>query len=185
MCLASAPAHRELGANHPHCSVVNFRTKGYHARLRTRRGAIAPPMDFLSHINLGEMLGDLTVTAFLILLAASIVVVGSMVMFPLIDLAFEKKGKHRIRQHDDLTPYDESWRTGQPWLVLRANFLRQLMSGLPHAQRRHLTLVHDSDQFTESRHRTPLIKRANTGTQTDADLIAPRPNQASTPSNAA
>jgi len=142
-------------------------------------------MDFLSHINLGEMLGDLTVTAFLIFLAASIVVVGSMVMFPLIDLAFE--GKHRIRQHDDLTPYDESWWQGQPWLVLRANFLRQLMNGLPHAQRRHLTLVHD--QFIESRHRTPLIKRPNTGTQMDTDLTASdkkaRPNQASTPSNAA
>ena len=144
-------------------------------------------MDFLSHINLGEMLGGLTVTAFLILLAASIVVVGSMVMFPLIDLAFE--GKHRIRQHDDLTPYDESWRTRQPWLVLRTNFLRRWMSGLPHAQRRHLTVVHDSDQFTELRHRTPLIKRANTGTQMDTDLTAPdkkaRLSQASTPSNAA
>src|SRR5262249_61790035 len=122
-------------------------------------------MDFLSHINLGEMLGDLTVAAFLILLAASIVVVGSMVMFPLIDLAFEKKGKHRIRQHDDLTPYDESWRTGQPWLVLRANFLRQLMSGLRHAQRRHLTLVHDSEQLTEYRPRTRLNKLLHPGSR--------------------
>src|SRR5262249_34997020 len=133
--------------------------------------------------------GKNIVTAFLILLAASVVVVSTMVLFPLIDLAFEKRVELGIRQHDDPTLYDESWRTGQPWLVLRANFLRQLMSALPHAQRRHLTLVHDSDQFTESRHRTLLIKRANTGTQTDTDLIAPdkkaRPNQASTPSNAA
>jgi hypothetical protein len=123
-------------------------------------------MDFLSHINLGEMLGDLTVTTFLILLAASIVVVVSMVMFPLIDLAFEKKVDRRLRQHEDLMLYDDSWRTGRPWLVLRAKFLRQLMSGLPPAQRRHVTLVHDSDQFPQSRHRTPLIKRADTDTQT-------------------
>ena len=44
-------------------------------------------MDFLSHINLGEMFGDLTVTAFLILQPTSVVVVGSIVIFPLIDLA--------------------------------------------------------------------------------------------------
>jgi hypothetical protein len=34
---------------------------------------------------------SLTVTMFLILLAASVVVVSLMVLFPLIDLAFEKK----------------------------------------------------------------------------------------------
>ena len=33
----------------------------------------ATPMDLLWHINLEEMLGDLTVTTFLILLAASVV----------------------------------------------------------------------------------------------------------------
>jgi hypothetical protein len=50
-------------------------------------------MDLLWQINYGEMLGGLTVTTFLILLAASIVVVSSMVMFPLIDVAFKKKAK--------------------------------------------------------------------------------------------
>jgi hypothetical protein len=142
-------------------------------------------MDLLSHINLWEMLGDLTVATFLILLAASVAVASLMVLLPLIDLAFEKKAV--TRPNNDPLAYDESWRSGQPWLLLRSNSLRQLVSGL--AQRRHLTLVHDSDQFAESRHRTPLIKRANTGTQTDTNLIVPdkgaRPNQASTPSNAA
>jgi hypothetical protein len=41
-------------------------------------------MDFLWHINVEEMLGDLTLTTFLILLAASIAVVSLMVLFPLI-----------------------------------------------------------------------------------------------------
>ena len=126
-------------------------------------------MDLLWHINLEEMLGDLTVATFLILLAASVAVASLMVLLPLIDLAFEKKAV--TRPNNDLLAYDESWRSGQPWLLLRSNSLQQLVSGL--AQRRHLTLVHDSDQFPESRHRTPLIKRANTGTQTDTDLIAP------------
>ena len=47
-------------------------------------------MDLLRHIKLGEMLGDLTVAIFLMLLAASFAVVSLMVLLPLIDLAFEK-----------------------------------------------------------------------------------------------
>jgi hypothetical protein len=47
-------------------------------------------MDLFWQINWEEMLSDLIVTTFLILLDASIVVVCSMVMFPLIDLAFKK-----------------------------------------------------------------------------------------------
>jgi hypothetical protein len=38
-------------------------------------------MDVLWHIDLEEMLGDLTVATFLILLAASVVVVGCIVRF--------------------------------------------------------------------------------------------------------
>jgi hypothetical protein len=49
-------------------------------------------MDLLWQINYGEMLSGLSVATFLIL-AASIVVVSSMVMFPLIDVAFKKKAK--------------------------------------------------------------------------------------------
>jgi hypothetical protein len=156
------------------CLVVSFGTKGYHARLQTRRGAavFATPMDFLSHINLGEMLGDLTVTAFLILLAASIVVVGSMVMFPLIDLAFEKKVERRIRGHEDLMLYDDSWRTGRPWILLRSNFLRQLMSDLPpNARRGHLAIVHSSGP--ESHHWTSLIKRSKTAARENTNLVMP------------
>jgi len=51
-------------------------------------------MDLLWQINPWEMLSGLMVTTFLMLLNASIVVVASMVMFPLIDLAFKKKAKH-------------------------------------------------------------------------------------------
>jgi hypothetical protein len=64
------------------------------------------------------MLGDLMVTTFLILLAASIVVVCLMVMFPLIDLAFKKKAKPAPRpaqvetwQHDR-----RSCQGGRGWL---------------------------------------------------------------------
>ena len=48
-------------------------------------------MDLFWQINWEEMLGDLMVTTFLILLATSIVVVCLMVMFPLIDLAFRRR----------------------------------------------------------------------------------------------
>jgi hypothetical protein len=85
-------------------------------------------MDFFWQINWEEMLGDLMVTTFLILLAASIVVVCLMVMFPLIDLAFKKKAKPAPRptqvetwQHDGLTHAQLS---GRPWLALRSDFLR-------------------------------------------------------------
>ena len=50
-------------------------------------------MDLFGQISWEEMFGDLMVTTFLILLAASIVVVCLMVVFPLIDLAFKKKAK--------------------------------------------------------------------------------------------
>jgi hypothetical protein len=50
-------------------------------------------MDLFWQINPEEMLSGLMVTTFLILLDASVVVVCSMVMFPLIDLAFKKKAK--------------------------------------------------------------------------------------------
>jgi hypothetical protein len=145
-------------------------------------------MDLLWHINLQEMLGDLTVTAFLILLAASVAVVSLMVLLPLIDLAFEKKKvEPTIRQHDDLTAHDASWQTGPPWLILRSNFLRQLMSDLP-PRRGHLTLVHGSGQFPEPHHWTSLMKRTKTATQKNTTLIVPdkeaRPDS-SKPSNAA
>jgi hypothetical protein len=67
-------------------------------------------MDLFWQINWEEMLGDLMVTTFVILLPTSIVVVSSMVMFPLIDLAFKKKAKPAPAQvepwhHDGLTAH--------------------------------------------------------------------------------
>lgn len=54
-------------------------------------------MDLLWQINYEEMLSGLIVTAFIILLNASVVVVCSMVTFPLIDLAFKKKNACPLR----------------------------------------------------------------------------------------
>jgi hypothetical protein len=146
-------------------------------------------MDVLGHINVEEMLSGLIIATFLILLAASVVVISLMVLLPLIDLAFEKKVKPTIeepRHHDSLTAHDASWQTGAPWLILRSNFLRQLMSDLPP---RHLTLVHGSGQFPEPHHWTSLMKRTKTATQKNTTLIVPdkeaRPDSASKPSNAA
>ena len=71
-------------------------------------------MDLIGQIDWVEMLGDLMVAAFLILLAASIVVACLMVMFPLIDLAFKKKAKPAPRPSQV-----ETWQhDGQPWLAL-------------------------------------------------------------------
>jgi hypothetical protein len=145
-------------------------------------------MDLFWGFNLEEMLGDLLVTTFIILVPVSLAVVSLMILLPLIDLAFEKKPS--ARPDNLLIAQDESWRAARPWLLLRSNFFLKLMSGLPHPQRKHLKLIHDSDEFPEARHRTALIKRATTtGAQTETELIAPdkgaRPNRASTPSNAA
>jgi hypothetical protein len=141
-------------------------------------------MDVLWHIDLEEMLGDLTVATFLILLAASVVVVGCIVTFPLIDLAFKKKVEPTIRHHDNLAAHDASWQPGPPWLLLRSNFLRQLIS-----DRGQLTLVHGSSQFAEPPHWTSLIERTRTATKKNTNLILPdkgaRPDSTSASSNAA
>ena len=79
-------------------------------------------MDLLGQISYGEMLSGLTVTTFLILLATSIVVVSSMVMFPLIDLAFKKPAQVETWQHDGPTSHAQL--SGRPWLALRSDFLR-------------------------------------------------------------
>ena len=85
-------------------------------------------MDGFSQIKWEEMLGDLMVTTFLILLAASIAVVCLMVMLPLIDLAFKKKVNLPPRpaqvetwQQDELT---RAHLSGRPWLALRSDFSR-------------------------------------------------------------
>jgi hypothetical protein len=77
-------------------------------------------MDFLWQISWEEMLGDLIVTSFVILLPASIVVVCLMVMFPLIDLAFKNKSKSTPRP----AQVETSQFSGRPWLALRKDFSR-------------------------------------------------------------
>jgi hypothetical protein len=119
-------------------------------------------MDLLWQIDFEEMLSGLIVTAFIILLNASVVVVCSMVMFPLIDLAFKKKAKPtptpapiETWQHDDLTA--PAWLSGRPWLALRSDFLRP--NALPHSPlppvgMAHLALARPLE------HITPLIVRS-------------------------
>jgi hypothetical protein len=141
-------------------------------------------MDLLWHVDLGEMLGDLTVTTFLILLAASVVVVSLMVLFPLIDLAFEKNVKPTTaepRHHDTLTAHYELWQTGRSWLDLRSDFLRpdavprsQLMSG-PTAKPAGVDTLrlYSSAAAGALNHTTSLIKRTNPATQKDGNVIVP------------
>jgi hypothetical protein len=110
-------------------------------------------MNLLWQINPWEMLSDLIVTTFLILLPASVVVVSSMVMFPLIDVAFKKKAKPAPKDtrerrsidntysrpaqvvepwhHDGLTAHHAQL-SGPPWLTLRSNFLRP--DAVPHSR---------------------------------------------------
>jgi hypothetical protein len=160
-------------------SVVSFGTKGYHARLRARRGRrFATPMDLLWHINLEEMLGDLTVTTFLILLAASVAVVSLMVLFPLIDFAFERKARpttEEPRHHDGLTTRDEHWQTGRPWLDLRSDFLRPDVKPTATCAAVDTLRQLGSGRCSEPHHRHAstswLIKRSNTVTQKDRNLI--------------
>jgi hypothetical protein len=93
-------------------------------------------MDLFWQINPEEMLSGLMVTTFLILLDASVVVVCSMVMFPLIDLAFKKKAKPAPAQvepwhHDGPTAHHAEL-SGPPWLATRSKFLRP--DAVPHFQ---------------------------------------------------
>jgi hypothetical protein len=140
-------------------------------------------MDVLWDINLKEMLGDLTVATFLMLLPASIVVVGLMVMLPLLDLAFKKK--HLTRHHHELSSDDAAWRAGRPWLMLRSNLFRQLVTDLP--RRGQLAVVASSGQLPG--HWTSLIKRTKSATQKNPNLIVldkgARSDSASPSSNAA
>ena len=111
-------------------------------------------MDVLWHINLEEMLGDLTVATFLILMAASVVVVSSLVMFPLIDLAFEKKVEPPIPHHNKLTQHDPGWLARRPWLALRSGSDLSLNARIEQAR-----LANLAGKFSEPHYRTPLIKR--------------------------
>jgi hypothetical protein len=113
-------------------------------------------MDLLWQINFEEMLSGLIVTAFIILLNISVVVVCSMVMFPLIDLAFKKKAKPAPTPAPIETA--PAWLSGRPWLALRSDFLRPTApphSPLPPVGMAHLALAHPRLE-----HITPLIVRS-------------------------
>ena len=119
-------------------------------------------MDHFWQINWKEMPGDLMVTAFLILMAASIVVVCLMVMFPLIDLAFKKKAKPAPRpaqvetwQHDALT---QAQLSGRPWLALRSDFLRP--DAVPHSSLPLVGIAHHALAHPPLEHITALIARS-------------------------
>ena len=118
-------------------------------------------MDLFWQINWEEMLGDLMVTTFLILLAASIVVVCLMVMFPLIDLAFKKKAKPAPAQiepwhHDGLTAHHVQL-SGSPWLALRSDFLRP--DAVPHSPL-PLGMAHHALAYPPLERITPLKVRS-------------------------
>ena len=76
-------------------------------------------MDLFWQINPEEMLSALMVTTFLILLATSIVVVSSMVMFPLIDLAFKTKATSTPRLAQDFLRPDARLVDVNYWLKMR------------------------------------------------------------------
>jgi hypothetical protein len=135
-------------------------------------------MDFLWQINWEEMLGDLIVTTFLIMLAASVAVVSLMVLLPLIDFAFKKKVKPTIeepRHHDGLTTHDEPWQTGRSWLDLRPDFLRP--DANPAATCAALDTLRQLGSGRRSephhQHTSWLIKRSNTATQKDRNSHLP------------
>ena len=116
-------------------------------------------MDLLGQINYGEMLSGLIVTTFLILLNASVVVVCSMVMFPLIDLAFKKKAKPAPRLAQVETwPTAHAQLSGRPWLALRSDFLRP--EAFPHSPLPLVGMAHHALAHPRLEHITPLIVRS-------------------------
>jgi hypothetical protein len=131
-------------------------------------------MDLLWQINYGEMLSGLFVTTFLILLNVSVVVVCSMVTFPLIDLAFKKKAKPATRPAQV-----ETRPSGQPWLALRSDFLRPDAvpdSPLPPVHMAHRALAHPPLE-----HITPLIIRSLVPKGSDRLFAKGRPGRPGDP----
>jgi hypothetical protein len=118
-------------------------------------------MDPLWQINYGEMLSGLSVTTFIILLDASIVVVCSMVMFPLIDLAFKKMAKLAPRPAQGETWQRDGLAAGaqlSTWLALRSDFLRP--DALPHSPLPLVGMAHHALAHPSLERITPLIVRS-------------------------
>jgi hypothetical protein len=125
----------------------------------------------LWQINYGEMLSDLMVTTFLILLAASVVVVCLMVMLPLIDLAFKKKAKSGPPQvetwhHDGLAAHLAQL-SGPPWLALRSAFLR------PEPVPRSKLMSYPTAPEPAVEHITPLIDQSLVPKRSDPNKEEP------------
>jgi hypothetical protein len=123
-------------------------------------------MDLLGQINYGEMLSGLTVTTFIILLDASVVVVCTMVMFPLIDLAFKKaKPAPRPAQVETWHALIQAQLSGRPWLALRSDFLRPAavpplpLVGIAHDALAHPPLEHITTLVARS-----LVSKGSEGT---------------------
>jgi hypothetical protein len=113
-------------------------------------------MDVLGDIRLAELVGDLTVATFLILLAASVVMVSSMIITRLIDVAFKKKSESRDGHRATQSRGEGDWLTKRPWLAMRANTSqRELLnySGFGRGK-----VVQAAEQFSEAKYWTPLIK---------------------------
>jgi len=98
-------------------------------------------MESVSQIDPVELLSDLTVTAFVLSLAASVLVAASMIMLPLVDLAFEKAKANpkETEHHDSRTAQHARWQlSGSPWLALRSYSSRpeaavpEPQMGMPH-----------------------------------------------------
>ena len=79
-------------------------------------------MDLFWQINWEEMFSDLIVTTFIILLPASVVVVSSMVMFPLIDVAFKKKAKPAPKDTRERRTID--YRQPMPYSIIQPTGMR-------------------------------------------------------------
>ena len=128
-------------------------------------------MDLLWQINYEEMLSGLIVTTFLIVLDASVVVVCSMIIFPLIDLAFEKKAKPAPRPAQA-----ETWQHGRPWLAMRSDFLRPgavPQSPLPLVGMAHHALAHSSLEHVTHLIVRPLVPKGSEGAPTGPVTIPP------------
>ena len=119
------------------------------------------PIDLFWQINPQEMLSGLMVAAFVILLDTAIVVVCSMVTFPLIDLVFKKKSKpapaHVETWHPGGLAAHHAELSGLPWLAMRSDFLRP--DAVPHSQ----LMRYPTAQECAVERITPLKARGSVG----------------------
>lgn len=124
-------------------------------------------MDLLWHVNWQEMLGDLIVTSFLVLLDASIVVVVLMGLWPLCEFKFKRKQTRNYFRspppwhHDGLRAH---WQfSGRSWLAMRSDFSLPDVMPLLSEGKAPARIVYLSDHRSVSspgNHRTILVKQS-------------------------